>query len=278
MESDYRELSLASWEASAPGWARWSDHLNRMARPVTDWLIDRLDPQPGETIVELACGTGDVGYEAARRLGPSGRLITTDFSSTMVAHARSRAEQLGVANVECRVMDAERMDLDDGSVDGVACRYGYMLMADPAAALRETRRVLRPGGRAVFAVWGPPEQNPWAGVLGRLLVERGVVPPPEPGQPGICALGDAERLRDLVAGAGFEEVVVEEMPIVLDYGDAAAHWDFLVSAAGAVVGILAALPEDERESIRRELEARLEPFATDGGYPLPGVSLNVAAA
>jgi len=277
VEADYREASLASWESSAAGWARWSDHLNRMARPATDWLLDRLDPQPGETVLELAAGRGDIGYEAARGLGPEGRLITSDFSSQMLEHARLRAEQLGVDNADFRVVDAEHIDLEDDSVDAVLCRYGYMLMADPAAALRETRRVLRPGGRAVFAVWGVPERNPWGGVLGRILVERGVVPPPEPGQPGIFALGDPERLRALVAGAGFDEIVVEEVPLVLDYGDAAGHWDFIVTAAGAVVGILAALPEDERERIREELEARLAPLAADGGYALPALSLNVAA-
>lgn len=276
MEGGYREASLASWERSAAGWARWSDHLDRMARPVTDWLLARLDPQPGETVLELAAGTGDVGYEAARRLGPEGRLITSDFSAQMLEHARRRAEQLGVDNAEFRVIDAERIDLEDDSVDAVLCRYGYMLMADPAAALRETRRVLRPGGRAVFAVWGAPERNPWGGVLGRILVERGVLPPPGPGQPGIFALGDPERLRALVAGAGFDEIVVEELSFALDYGDAASHWEFIVTAAGAVAGILAALPEDERESIREELETRLEPLVAEGGYPLPALSLNVA--
>lgn len=245
---------------------------------MTDWLLARLDPQPGETVLELAAGTGDVGYEAAKRLGPGGRLITTDFSPTMVDHARRRAEELGVENAEIRVVDAERIDLGDGSVDGVLCRFGYMLMGDAGAALRETRRVLRPGGRLAFAVWGSPERNPWAGAIARILVERGAVPQPEPGQPGIFALGDPERLRALVAGAGFDDVVVEELPLVLDYGDAAGHWDFLVSAAGAVAGVLAGLAEDERESVRQELESRLEPLVADGGYPLPAVALTVAAS
>ena len=97
------------------------------------------------------------------------------------------------------------MDLDDSSVDGVICRFGYMLMADPAAALAETRRVLRDGGRLSFAVWGAPDQNLWAAIPGMTMVERGQLPPPEPGAPGIFAMGDPGRISELVTGAGFAE-------------------------------------------------------------------------
>jgi ubiquinone/menaquinone biosynthesis C-methylase UbiE len=100
-------------------------------------------------------------------------------------------------------MDAERIELDSDSVDGVLCRFGYMLMADPAAALGETRRVLRPGGRLALAVWGVPERNPWAAIGGRMLVERGHMPPPEPGAPRVFSMGSEERTRALVEGAGF---------------------------------------------------------------------------
>jgi SAM-dependent methyltransferase len=111
-------------------------------------------------------------------------VISTDFAPEMVDVARRQSEARGLTNVEHRVLDAERMDLDDDSVDGVVCRWGYMLMADPAAALRETRRVLRDGGRLAFAVWGAPDRNPWVAVPGMTLVQRGHMPPPEPGAPG----------------------------------------------------------------------------------------------
>ena len=112
-------------------------------------MLKALGPEPGQTILELAAGTGETGFAAARAIGPDGRLISTDFAPEMVAAARRASERLGLANVEHREMDAERMDLDDDSVDGVLCRWGYMLMADPATALAETRRVLRPARAAV---------------------------------------------------------------------------------------------------------------------------------
>ena len=99
----------------------------------------------------------------------------------MVEAARSAGREQGLANIEYRVLDAEHMDLAADSVDGVICRFGYMLMADPAAALAETRRVLRPRGRLVFSVWGPPERNPWVSQLGLLAVQRGLMQPPSRG-------------------------------------------------------------------------------------------------
>src|SRR5437660_10244282 len=123
----------------------------------------------------------------------------------MVAAARRESERLGLANVEHREMDAERMDLDEDSVDGVLCRWGYMLMADPAAALAETRRVLRDGGRLACCVVGTAEGNPWSSLPAGLLVDGGHLPAPQPGVPGIHALADPQRLAAMISAAGFTQ-------------------------------------------------------------------------
>ena len=141
-----RQQSRAAWGAVAPGWFAQREGLWKASRPVSEWMIRRLDPQPGDTVLELAAGLADTGLIAARLVGESGRVIVTDFTPEMVSGARRRAEELGVQNSEFRVLDAERMDLKTDSVDGVLCRWAYMLMIDPPAAFAETRRVLRPGG------------------------------------------------------------------------------------------------------------------------------------
>src|SRR4051812_21343442 len=156
---NYRKKSLDTWEAMAPIWAAEQEFRTRTSQDVNSWLIEKLAPASGDTVLELAAGTGEVGFQAALAVGGSGHVISTDFSPGMVETARTAGEERGLSNVEYRVMDAEHMDLDDDSVDGVICRFGYMLMADPAASLAETRRVLRPGGRLVFSVWGAPERN-----------------------------------------------------------------------------------------------------------------------
>src|SRR3712207_5458529 len=141
----------------------------KASRPVSEWMIRRLGPQPGDTVLELAAGLADTGLMAARLVGESGRIIVTDFTPEMVAAARRRAQELGVRNGEFRVRDAGRRDLAADVVGGVLCRWAYMLMRDAAAAFAATRRVLGPGGRLAFSVWAARERNPPHAVVGGVL-------------------------------------------------------------------------------------------------------------
>src|ERR687897_652135 len=117
-----RQQSRAAWGAVARGWHAQRDELWKASRPVSEWMVRRLDPQPGDTLLELAAGLADTGLMAARLVGKAGRVIVTDFTPEMVAEARRRAEELGVQNAEFRVLEAERMGLRTDSVDGVLCR------------------------------------------------------------------------------------------------------------------------------------------------------------
>ncbi len=275
---DYRGTSQEVWEAMAPGWERWRAQLAEALTPVREWLIGELAPQPGETVLELGAGVGDTGFEAAAILGEGGRLISTDFSPQMVEVARRRGTELGLGNVDYRVIDAEGIELDSGSVDGVLCQSTYMLVADPAAALAETRRVLRPGGRLALSVWGAPERNPWASIGGMILVERGHIPPPEPEAPGVFSMASRERTRALLDGAGFGSVSTEEVPVRFAFRDLDDYEQWVIDVAGPFAMVLRGLPEDEREVLRARLREAFVPFATDGGYELPGVALCAVAS
>jgi ubiquinone/menaquinone biosynthesis C-methylase UbiE len=265
---EYRKSSHESWERNAANWDQEREFIQSATAPVNERMVERLDPKPGDTVLDLAAGTGDAGFLAAAVLGEDGKLISTDFASAMVDAARGVSAQLGLDNVEHRVLDAERMDLDDSSVDRVLCRFGYMLMADPAAALEETRRVLRDGGRLCFAVWTAPDENQWAFVSGLAMVERGHLPPPEPGAPGIFAMADPERIRQLVTGAGFPELEIEQVEFPWPYAGADEHWSLTRKLAGPLADAIDRLDEDECEAVRVDVRSRIEPLIADG--PLLG--------
>lgn len=268
----YRQESLESWARAAPGWEDRREWLTGITRQVNAVLVDRADPQPGQTFLEIAAGPGDLGFDVAERVGDDGRVISTDFSPPMVEVARRRGAARGLANVDYRVLDAESIELGDDSVDGVVCRFGYMLMADPARALTETRRVLRAGGPLAFAVWTTPDRNPWAAVPAMTLVQRGHMPSPQPGGPGMFAMGDSARLRELVSGAGFDDLELEEITFEFEYADFDDVWESLLRLS-PVASVLNALPDDEREATRAALMESSAPYrGEDGAYSVPAAA------
>jgi SAM-dependent methyltransferase len=271
---DYRKAILEIADAIAPTWERRRAEVEAISRPAREWMLRELRPRDGDTVLELAAGVGETGFDAAAIIGDTGRLITTDVSPAMLEAARRRGARLGVANVEYRVMDAERIDLDDDSVDGVLCRFGYMLMADPAAALAETRRVLRPGGRLSLAVWGTLEQNPLFGLAGVSLFRRGHIPAPEPPPaPGPFSMASAERTEGLLRGAGFSEVRTEAVPGWIVVPGVDAYLSLIADTAGPLALALRGLAEPDRAAVRADVEDSLRRFPFDSGYELPCLAL-----
>jgi ubiquinone/menaquinone biosynthesis C-methylase UbiE len=271
---EYREQSLETWDEMAAGWEARAAWMSEATGVVNEWILDKVDPQPRETVLDIAAGPGDLGLRIAPRVGDGGRVLSTDFAPEMVAVARRIGDGRGLTNVEYRVLDAERMDLDDESVDSAVCRWGYMLMADPGRALSETKRVLHSGGPLAFAVWAAPERNPWAAVPAKTLVERGHMPAPEPGAPGIFAMADPERIRSLVSGAGFGEPVLEEIPFEFRYKDFDDLWDSVVRLAGPLAHAIKALDGGERRATYEAIEQNVAPFRQeDGSYLAPALCI-----
>ena len=275
---EYRRTILEIAAAVAPGWERWRAHIETTTTPVREWMLRELAPQPGQTLLELAAGPGDTGFDAAALTGDGGHLICSDISPAMLDVARRRGAERGVLSVDYRLLDIERIELGDDTVDGVLCRYAYMLVADPVTALAETRRVLRRGGRVVLAVWGAPDRNPFFSALGMTLVRAGHMPPPDPDGPGPFSLDDPERVRGLLERAGFADVRAEEIAVQFAFRDVEECVTFATDTSGPMALVLQGLSAAERAQVAGSLEAALAPFRTGAGYEVPGVSVVAVAA
>jgi SAM-dependent methyltransferase len=273
----YRQASRESWDAMSSGWEERREWILDITGSVNDWIIEQVDPQPGQTILDIAAGTGDLGFTAAERVGAGGRVITTDFAPEMVEAARRNGDARGLTNVEYQVMDAERMPLGDDSVDGVVCRWGYMLMADPSAALAETRRVMRDGGTLGFAVWQTPDRNEWASIPVMVLVQRGHMPPPDPGAPGIFSLGNRGRLEEVVTGAGFADPRIEELTFEWRYG-ANDLWETLNRLAGPIAAVIKELSAQEQQEVRETIEGTLDKYRQGDDLVVPAACWGIVAS
>lgn len=237
---------------------------------MTAALLDALDPQPDDAVLELASGTGEVAAALAGRVG---RLVATDIAPAMVEAAKRRQ----LPGVEHLVMDMQQLELPDAEFDEVVCRFGYMLVPDRARAFAETRRVLRPGGTLAFATWAVAQRNPWATAFGPVLVERGLIEAPQPGDPGQFALGDAATIGEIVDAAGFDEVAVREVPVELRIGSWEEYVDVQTGMSTLLREALERVHEHDRAEIVEAARTRFEPFRTSDGYAVPGVALVTSA-
>jgi ubiquinone/menaquinone biosynthesis C-methylase UbiE len=267
----------AMWAQVAPSWEQHADYVDARGALVTEEMLELAAPQPGERVLELACGPGGLGIAAAERVAPDGEVVLSDVAAEMTAIAARRVDASGLDNVTTLELDLERIDQPDGSYDLVLCREGLMFAPDPGRAVREIARVLRPGGRVAIAVWGPRERNPWLGlVLDSVSAQLGK-PVPPPGVPGPFSLADADELAGLLDAAGLAEVAVRDLPVPMRVGSFDEWWARTSALAGPLATILSSLPEPAARALRARAHEAVRPYETSAGLQFPGVTLLATA-
>jgi SAM-dependent methyltransferase len=276
---DHRLESRARWARSAAGWEARRDALRTATMPVSVWMLDALELQPGHELLELAAGVGDVGFLAAELIAPGGTLICSDFVPEMLSAAQTRAQELGIENVRFRQIDAaQSIDQPAASLDAVLCRWGYMLMADAENALRETRRILRPGGRVALAAWTGPADNTWASTPMRELVGRGIVERPDPDAPGQFAWAPEGVIADRLDGAGFAEPHVEVVDFAMTYPSFEGWIDTQRDLAPSLRDALDGLDPAAREDVLAAIRVQATPYTVpDGNMSFPARTWVAAA-
>jgi enediyne biosynthesis protein CalE5 len=270
---DVRARLHGMWATVAPAWAKHAAYADARGAEVAERMLELTAPAPGERVLELACGPAGLGLAAAARVGPGGEVVLSDVAAEMTAIAASRAAALGLRNVSARVLDIEAIEEPDGAYDVVLCREGLMFAAEPARAASEIRRVLRPGGRAAIAVWGPRERNPWLGLVFEAVSAQLGRPVPPPGIPGPFSLADAGALAALLTGARLADVAVGELAVPLRAASFEQWWERTSALAGPLSAILAAMPEAAERALLARLHTAVAAYETPAGLEFPGVSL-----
>lgn len=252
--------------------------MREQAMPVSAWMLQHADLRSGQRVLELAAGPGDTGFMAAQLIAPGGVLICSDGAEGMLAIARERAAQLGLGNVEFRQLELEWIDLPTADVDVILCRWGLMLALDPAAAVSECRRVLKPGGRLVVAVWDAAERNPAMTVPGSAAVSLGLAAPSPPGGPGPFALSAPGALAELLGDGGFVDPVMETVAVSREYASVREWIGETLDLSGMFRQLWRELNSDARQELISEAAAQVSEFtAVDGSLKLSGRCIVAAA-
>ncbi len=271
--SEVRSQQRDRWEAAAPGWEQRAATVASAGRPVAEWLVAAVDLQPGQRVLEVAGGLGDVGMLAAETVGEGGHVLITDGAGAMVEAAARRVALSDLPQVSVEQMEAEWLDSQTASFDAVLSRWGYMLVVDPEAALSEARRVLVGGGKIALAAWTALDQNPWMAAPRALFEELELIAPPPPGAPDPFRFGEPGIVGELLLSAGFIDVNVEAIELVWRAPSLDQWWEHMRLTSSVVGRATTELSPAQHYELRGRLDEALAPFvAADGAVALPGRS------
>jgi ubiquinone/menaquinone biosynthesis C-methylase UbiE len=257
----------------ADWWSAGQARRQQIYGAATEMLLEVASAQPGSRVLDVAAGTGDQTLMAARRVGPTGNVLATDDSASMLKVAAEAARNEGLTNVETRVMNAENLALDADSFDAVICRNALMLFPNPAKALTEMRRVVKSGSKVAVMVFSAVERNPHHGIPFAIIRRLGNIPPPAPGEPWMYALGAPGVLEGLYREAGFQNVSVHAEPIPRGFPSAAAAVGNMRKGAGDLKELMTQLNEADRERAWAEIAEQFKRFEGPNGFEIPGEAL-----
>ena len=266
----FKAATREQWDKHAKGWNDKSAAIRQWLRESTDAMLEMAEVRPGARVLDVAAGAGDQTLDIAKRVGPTGTVLATDLSSSILAFAQENARRAGYGNVETLAVDGENLKVAEAAFDAAICRLGLMFFPDPGKGLREIFRALKPGGTACTMVFSTPDKNPCVAILVSTALKHAGLPPRDPYQPGgLLSLGKPGLIDDLFRHAGFSRVATTKvlapfrLPSVKDY------LDFIRTSASPILQMLGRLDDAARDAAWAEIEDKLSAFNTHGGWEGP---------
>jgi len=256
-----RRVQRYGWDKAS---AYYETFWQRQLKPAQDLLLEMADLKNGERVLDVACGTGLVSFQALSSLGESGAVVGTDISEKMVEMASSLAVEKKETRAQFERMDAEELHLESNSFDVALCALGLMYMPDPRKALEEMHRVVKEDGRVLTVVWGQRDKCGWSEIFE--IVDQHVA---SEVCPMFFNLGNPDMLELNFKAAGFSNITVRRISTILSYRDSK-------EALGAAFegGPVALAYHKFSEAIKQEVHgaylASLSPYKKGVGYEVPG--------
>ncbi|HMA35450.1 MAG TPA: methyltransferase domain-containing protein [Chloroflexia bacterium] len=268
----FKEAVRREWADSETvrAWRKWHLFFARQSAAATVAIVEAAQVGPGMDVLDLASGTGEPALTLARLVGPAGHVTATDLVPEMLAIAAETARQQGLGNLTCQVADAEDLPFAAARFDAVTCRLGVMFFPNYAQALRETYRVLKPGGRAAFLAWGPFDQPFFTSTAG-IVMQYSAMPAPAPGTPGRFRFAEEGTLAAALRDAGFQEVRETRLNIPWPSGSVAEAWESTRDMRAPFRHLLSSLPQDERDRVQAAIYAAIHQYETGGEVVFPVV-------
>lgn len=265
----YKETTREQWQDAAEAWHRWGPTLEDWLGEATEVMLDLAGVGAGDRVLDIAAGAGGQSIAAARRVGRDGVVLATDISPRILEYAELQASAAGFANVATKVMDGERIDVEEAFYDAVISRVGLIYFPDQQAALAGMLRALKPGGRVAAIVYSTPERNEFFSIPVSVIRRRAQLPPPAPGQPGPFSLGRDGVLAAVYEQAGFRDVETRIVLAPVRMPSTAECVRFERESFGALHQMLAGLDEAGREAAWEEIESELGRFEGPDGFEGP---------
>jgi ubiquinone/menaquinone biosynthesis C-methylase UbiE len=272
----YDDRQRQQWDRVAAGWQKWWRTIENEAQHVSERLLGLAEVEPGQRILDIATGIGEPALLAASRVGPAGRVIATDISTSMLEIARDRANMSGFTNVEFIESDAERLDFPDSSFDAIVCRWGLSSLANPSDTLVRVRRMLTPNGSFAISVWEERSKLPLMSIATAIARDMFPLPsaPPETAPQSELAEGALERM---MIRAGFTDVRAEKINVTLEWPSAEAFSQYFVDVSPVLAALLSDQPSKRQKEYRQRLtEAYRDYAAADGSFQIHNVTICVA--